>query len=325
MLWLSVIIPVYNAELYLSKCIHSIVDNNSLTDIEIILIDDGSQDYSGKICEEFAAEYDSVRVFHQPNSGVAETRNFGLRVATGKYIAWVDSDDYVEPDWLPDILTVLKNESPDLVMIDYYEETCKIREIKQCLFPPSYIKKSEYIYEFSRDKIVHSYLWQYIIKRKFYTKNCFDSKNIVLEDYSCLTYLIPDLQTLYYLKRILYHYVQRENSLIHSKITKETAMLFILKNKERYEYLLQKGFHVSAIKYWSSLIGNYGFLCYEEGETKQVKAISREIAHYLWQILKNSDLSTSMKIKAMMISYIPARVYKQLYSLYDFVTQTSHT
>ncbi|WP_302297044.1 glycosyltransferase family 2 protein [Mitsuokella multacida] len=119
---LSIIIPVYNAERHISKCIHSIVDGHSLDDVEIICIDDGSKDMGGEICESFSDKYEKIHVIHQSNQGVASARNTGVNVAKGEYIAWVDSDDYVEKTWLPDILSVIKNDHPEMVLIDYYKE-----------------------------------------------------------------------------------------------------------------------------------------------------------------------------------------------------------
>ena len=93
---LSIIIPVYNAEEYIGKCIHSIIDNNDTSEIEIICVDDGSQDRSGMICDDFSSRYPNIHVIHKENGGVSSARNTGLSVAQGDYIAWIDSDDYVE-------------------------------------------------------------------------------------------------------------------------------------------------------------------------------------------------------------------------------------
>ncbi|WP_455640378.1 glycosyltransferase family 2 protein [Parabacteroides sp.] len=95
----SVIIPVYNSELYLEKCLDSLLEQ-SYPDFEVLLIDDGSTDKSGAICDEYAKKDTRFRVFHQKNEGVSAARNKGLSVARGKYISFVDSDDWVTPDYL---------------------------------------------------------------------------------------------------------------------------------------------------------------------------------------------------------------------------------
>ena len=92
---ISIIVPVYNVEQYLAECIESIKDQ-SLTDIEIILVDDGSPDNSGAICDDYARKDDRIRVIHKKNGGLSSARNAGLEVAIGEYIGFVDSDDWVE-------------------------------------------------------------------------------------------------------------------------------------------------------------------------------------------------------------------------------------
>ena len=89
----SIIVPVYNTEKYLSQCVESIL-SQTFIDFELLLIDDGSKDDSGKICDEYAAKDNRIRVFHIANSGVSTARNMGLDNAKGKYIAFLDADDY---------------------------------------------------------------------------------------------------------------------------------------------------------------------------------------------------------------------------------------
>lgn len=111
----SVIIPIYNAEKFLKKCVSSVLEQ-SYKDFELILIDDGSADNSSVICNEFA-EYDSRIVFiRQSNSGVSSARNCGLDIAKGEFIAFVDSDDYVEKDWLKMQIDVMSANSADVVV-----------------------------------------------------------------------------------------------------------------------------------------------------------------------------------------------------------------
>ena len=106
---ISVIVPVYKTEEYLPQCIESIL-SQSFTDFELLLIDDGSPDRCGEICEEYAKRDPRIRVFHQRNAGVSKARNNGLENAIGQYIAFVDSDDYVLPDYLRDLYNSLSDD-----------------------------------------------------------------------------------------------------------------------------------------------------------------------------------------------------------------------
>ena len=95
---ISLIVPVYNVEQYLPRCLASIQAQTIFDQTEVILVDDGSTDASGRICDEFAAQHANVRVLHKGNGGVSSARNAGLDAATGAFIGFVDSDDFVEPE-----------------------------------------------------------------------------------------------------------------------------------------------------------------------------------------------------------------------------------
>lgn len=94
---ISIIVPVYNTEKYLDQCIQSIL-SQTYTDYELLLVDDGSTDSSGVICDRYAEQDSRVREFHKPNGGVSSARNMGLDNARGEWIGWVDSDDYIDAD-----------------------------------------------------------------------------------------------------------------------------------------------------------------------------------------------------------------------------------
>ena len=111
----SVIVPVYNAEKYLNECVDSIL-NQDFTDFELLLIDDGSKDNSGKICDKYAHKDNRVRVFHKENGGVSSARNLGLDNAIGEYIIFIDSDDYVDVNYLSILMSVGDS---DLVVTGY--------------------------------------------------------------------------------------------------------------------------------------------------------------------------------------------------------------
>ncbi len=100
---ISIIVPVYNIEKYFHRCVDSIL-SQTFTDFELLLINDGSNDNSGAICDEYAAKDARIRVFHKENGGVSSARNLGLDNAKGEWITFVDSDDYVKPDYLSNLL-----------------------------------------------------------------------------------------------------------------------------------------------------------------------------------------------------------------------------
>lgn len=117
---LSYIVPVYNVQMYLGKCIDSLLHQGlQEQEYEIILIDDGSADASGSICDDFASKFDQIRVLHQHNQGLSAARNAGINVATGKYVQFVDSDDYLQPFVVGSLLDKAEKEDLDVLRFNY--------------------------------------------------------------------------------------------------------------------------------------------------------------------------------------------------------------
>ena len=112
---LSVIVPVYNVERYLERCVDSIL-NQTVTDLEIILVDDGSTDSSGSLCDRYAEEHTNIRVHHKPNGGLTSAWKAGLELAGGSYIGFVDSDDWIDPDMYERMLTLGQREDADVTV-----------------------------------------------------------------------------------------------------------------------------------------------------------------------------------------------------------------
>lgn len=117
---LSIIVPVYNVEKYLCKCVDSIL-NQTFQDFELILVDDGSPDNSGRICDEYAKKDSRIIVIHQKNGGLCSARNSGIKCASGNFIAFVDSDDYVAPNMYETLINVSKETGADMVKCGYCE------------------------------------------------------------------------------------------------------------------------------------------------------------------------------------------------------------
>lgn len=148
---ISVIVPVYGVEKYLSKCIESLV-NQTFKDIEIILVDDGSPDSCGKICDTYAEKYEQLAVIHQVNQGVSVARNAGLKIAKGEYIGFVDPDDWVAPDMYESMHRVMKETDADLVICgyDYYDEQGQVDRSRRYVTKENeIITQKEVMYRFS--------------------------------------------------------------------------------------------------------------------------------------------------------------------------------
>lgn len=222
---ISIIIPVYNAEDFLTKCIYS-VKNQTYENLQIIIIDDGSKDQSLDICRRFALNDHRIEVYHTENRGSVAARKYGLEIAKGDYIGFVDADDYVEPDMFSELLNILLERNADLVHAGYIEEIDGEKN-RVCNFDEKVVNLNnidnkiaflkDYIFcETDRGGISYS-LWSKLYKSEF-IKKCFsylpDGQQYG-EDVICLCRCILESHSIVLTKKARYHYVVRENTLSH--------------------------------------------------------------------------------------------------------------
>lgn len=215
----SIIIPVYNVEDYLERCIHSIIEQ-SYSHLEIILVNDGSTDRSGVICDQFQKCDPRVRVIHQDNGGVSSARNAGIRESTGDYITFVDSDDWLEREMYKSMVAVIQDgQEPEVIMCDFVtvKNNSKIK-ITSDLFKGFYSKKDiiRDVYpkllvteDFGRIAIVSA--WNCLFKKAFLLKNNigFDVRLRYSEDCLFMAQVMVNCTSYFYLKgHCFYNYRQ---------------------------------------------------------------------------------------------------------------------
>ena len=213
---ISVIVPVYNVENYLEKCLNSLV-NQTLKDIEIIVVNDGTKDNSQKIIDKFAKKYKNIKSFIKENGGISDARNFGIKKATAKYIGFIDSDDYIDKTMYEKLYNKIISNDYDMTICDLYRDYNG-----KLVYTDSHIKKDIY----NKNEIKKEMLDLYpTVWNKLYKKELFDNlefkKNVWFEDVELLYKLFPNLNKIGVVKEPLYYYVQREGSItskVNSKI-----------------------------------------------------------------------------------------------------------
>lgn len=216
---ISIIIPVYNVEPYLPRCLDSVA-GQTYGDFEAILIDDGSSDRSGAICDKYAAQDSHFRVIHQPNGGVSVARQTGLEAARGEYVIHIDPDDWVEPDMLEELYTKALEENADIVVSDFFMGK---RYYSQA-FEPLTAKSLTRGMLFQQ---LHGSCWNKLMKRTCYSAHHikFEPTDICIkEDLLFNLRLLQYNPKVTYLPRAFYHYCFYSNtgSLCH-RITPRTA------------------------------------------------------------------------------------------------------
>lgn len=218
----SVIVPIYNVEKYLEKCINSLL-SQTLEDIQIILVNDGSKDNSGNIAKEYEKNNkDRVIYVEKENGGLSDARNYGLKYATGDFIAFLDSDDYIEKNAYEEMYNKAIEENADYVECDFiWEFPNKIRVDKQ--YP--YKNKKEML------SFVRVVAWNKLIKRQLITDNNLEfPKGLRYEDIEFTYKLIPFVNKFAYVDKPFIHYVQREGSIANVQNERTAEIFTVLDN-----------------------------------------------------------------------------------------------
>lgn len=216
----SVIVPIFNIENYLDDCVDSIV-SSMYENLEILLIDDGSTDSSGLLCETWAAKDDRVRVIHQINRGPSCARNAGLDAATGSIIIFVDGDDYIEPRLVQTCVKEMMDYSADVVIYenDIVDERGRYVRLPQRRSRPRNAETTtsrSALELMFHDRLPH-FAWKYAFSRDvLYGENIRFPPGRALEDVGTMYRVLYGATTVRRIPDILYHYRQRGSSILHS-------------------------------------------------------------------------------------------------------------
>ena len=221
----SLIIPVYNVQDYIEKCLDSVV-NQTIDDMEIIIVNDGSKDQSKQKIERYLEKYPKIKYLEKENGGLSDARNYGLKFATGEYVAFLDSDDYVEKNTYEEMYNLAKKEKSDMVECDFiWEYPNKIREDIGVL----YSSKKEMI---EKARVV---AWNKLIKREIIEKtNLQFPVGLRYEDVEFFYKMVPYINKVSFVKKCLIHYVQRGDSIANTQNIRTKEIFKVLDNVIKY-------------------------------------------------------------------------------------------
>lgn len=259
----SIIIPVYNVELLIRDCIESIL-NQTYKNIEIILIDDGSKDKSGLICDEYAKKDDRITIIHKENEGVSVARNIGLDKAKGDYICFIDSDDYISEYMIEHMLKKIEKEKSDIVVCNF----ASVRDNK--------IKEEFNVNKAMLDtaknfmkNIAFEDTWQKAIWNKMFKKNAIEGIKFevgmkIFEDYLFLMEILDkNVKKISYVDEVLYYYVRWDQSSLetistydkYEAIWSEIKIINILKQNGIEECFLEQNRIIRRYIIYSTILG----------------------------------------------------------------------
>ena len=229
---ISIIIPIYNSEKYLRKCIDSVI-SQTFNDWEMILIDDGSTDNSGSICNEYASD-SRVIIKHAQNGGVSKARNMGLRLAKGDYVTFMDSDDWLEPNAFEIynraiVSTPPQPITPDIIKVGYYQDYGNGQSEQVTIPKPKYLYDTTEMLVATDESRYFGFLWDELIKRSVIGSICFDEDISWCEDHLFSLQVFSACKSMALLPDVLYHYcIHSEESLSN---VRDPQMILDVANK----------------------------------------------------------------------------------------------
>lgn len=314
---ISIIVPVFNVEKYLERCVNSLI-NQTYKNIEIILVDDGSPDLCPQMCDEYAKKDKRIKVLHKKNGGLSDARNAGLDVATGEYIAFVDSDDWVETDFIETLYKNAKSENADISIIG-----CTLVWDDGRKKP---VSKDKGYYVFDKEKAIREMLAQRkfgcMVCQKMYRKQIFDTVRFpVGKLYEDVAVSMP---TFLKAKKVVvsgnhgYNYYQRNDSIVNSKFD-ERKLYFLecCQNIIKYSDKHEKMYDTEAHIFYLRALMMFALTSYQNSENeKNTEYIEQEIKKNKKYIWNNMYLELRKKVVLSLICVgfsrnILARMWKK--------------
>lgn len=300
---ISIIVPVYNVEDYLEKCVYSII-NQKYKNLEIILVNDGSIDNSGLICEELSKLDNRIKVYHKKNGGLSDARNYGVDKAKGEYIGFVDSDDYIHENMYSHLYEVANKEDADVVecsfLLDYGN---KIREYNTEIYY-KILDREGYLKEYlTMERVYGAVCWK-LIKAEIAKKIKFPIGKFYEDAF--YSYELINIANKYVItSEKMYYYLMRPNSITNKKFEVRHVDNIEISNKflnftiENYKNLEEEAFNKEVYAYFSVLNKILELDNYKDNE--YLKDIISYFRKNLYRIIKNNVIPKNRKLSIILI------------------------
>lgn len=279
----SIILPIYNVEKYLEKCVNSVI-SQTYQNIEVILVDDGSKDSSGGICDELVESDNRIKVIHKKNGGLASARNAGYEMATGEYIMYIDSDDVIKNDIAEKCVSAMEKKQSDVVIFGYEKMSEDGQVLEICKWSNktyNHDEMVEYLYE-AICNMSFGYAWNKMYRKSTIDKSKVfgDAKVIDREDLVYNLELLRFWDRITYIDSVGYEYLQRSSSLLHnSDLARLKGVEYFVKRVEKINIgnaeVERKVFNMMVLHYLSDCIIK-NILWNDELSAKEKKKLMKE-------------------------------------------------
>lgn len=317
----SVVVPVYKVEKYLSRCIDSIL-SQTYSNLEVILVDDGSPDRCGSICDDYAQKDGRIRVIHKANEGLSRARNTGIMESEGEYIAFVDSDDCIHVNYIEHLYRMCENYNARISQCGFTRVTKKAGDIRHSPVPDYEVK----LYEsrdilkrlYTPDNIELDVVWNKLYRRELFQYAVFPEGRIY-EDFATTYKLYYVAEKIAVTKEPLYYYFMSESSITRRGFYPQ-KFDFILTYEERLEFFRNYSeweiFRDTLYSYFFALIRFY-YICRKncrEMKEKQ-RELREKIRRTYRELKKEKRISHISKLKVIIAHYLPVVYYRYSMSL----------
>lgn len=315
---ISVVIPVYNVESYLEECWLSVA-SQTYNNYEIILIDDGSTDNSGRMCDSYAEDKENVIVIHQENQGLSGARNTGVKHSTGEYITFVDSDDVISDDCL-EILTGTLSDNSDIVIAGMCKFFDNIPEKKRDDTSACMLDNATALRELCRQRKLGGSACAKLYKRYLVEKHPYPIGELY-EDVSTTHILFGEAKGINYTHQVVYYYRQRRNSITNHSGIFPKDFDGLKAAKKLYDYVSMHFPESSNVAKGRCVIAGFDLLRLirsgskdDRTQFKQIKDYVRPFSH---DVLSANDVDKKTKIKCLSIvlGYFPAVTCSKIFEV----------
>lgn len=297
----TVIVPVYNVEDYLSECVESIL-SQTYSKLQIILVDDGSTDNSGAICDLFEKKDQRIKVFHKENGGQGSARNIALDFANGEYLFFVDSDDVISSETIEKMHELIQCYDADICVCNFYRFNEMPVRIIESVNEIKIYNRDEALFDICKDETLKSYVWNKLFRRRMFAEKRFPC-NKVFEDAAILFEVVGNAQRVVYTPEKYYFYRKRPSSTIY-QVTEKRYLNELEAYEKQLEFAMkecQRGIKWIECKI-AEIIRDLLDCGYIEINNPLVRRMQLIYRKYLVFILKNNQYSKGMKISAIINS-----------------------
>lgn len=329
---ISIIVPVYKVEAYLRKCVDSILAQ-TFQDFELILVDDGSPDSCPAICDEYEHKDIRVRVLHKPNGGLSDARNAGLAVARGRYVGFIDSDDWISEDMFELLYQAIKEHDADIAVSCHYTVTDNQPTRMNDFGRTAVLNQFQAIGEILKDREIKSYAWDKLYKTELFTNNdILYPVGFNYEDIYATYQLFMHASKVVLVNEPTYYYLRRDSGITGSTSLRNLEHKFDAVT-ERHAQLKRKYYHSISQSIWDQSVNNillegmdlYNYILRETQLSlckDQAQKVQRFISENFRRILLSKEIEKRAKLFSVLVHWFPG-LYHYMYSHFTFLRKSN--